>query len=191
MEPEPVPPLTADERRALLRLARDTISARLQPTPLPRIENPTAALQARAGVFVSLHVEAELRGCVGTLSADRPLHEGVVHVALQAAFEDPRFASVQLAELTLLDIEISRLTTPRSATPAEIVTGHHGVCVMRGEQRAVFLPHVAIQHGWDRDRLLDELCAKALLPADAWRQADCQLLCFEAEVFSERQELTR
>ncbi|MBI1816586.1 MAG: AmmeMemoRadiSam system protein A [Deltaproteobacteria bacterium] len=183
--------MTADERRTLLRLARDTINARFQSAPLPRIENPAAALQAPAGVFVSLHVGAELRGCVGTLSADRPLHEGVAHVALQAAFEDPRFVSVQLTELTLLDIEISRLTTPRPTTPAEIVTGHHGVCVMRGEQRAVFLPHVATQHGWDRDRLLDELCTKASLPADAWRQADCQLSCFEAEVFSEREELTR
>ena len=178
--------LVIAERRNLLRLARDAIAAALAGKAAPTLTAPTPALLERRGAFVSLHRLGQLRGCVGTLTAERALHETVAHMALVAAFEDPRFAPLRPSELPQTEIEISRLTTPIAATPDEVVAGRDGVCVMRGDHRGVFLPQVAQSYGWDRTRLLEEVCRKALLPPDAWRDPRCQLLRFEAEVFSER-----
>jgi len=179
-------PLTITERRALLRLARDSIAANLQRAPAPHLAVLTASLSAPAGVFVSLHVASDLRGCVGTLAADRALHESVIHLAVVAAFNDPRFPPLSRPELPATDIEISRLTAPRPTAADEIVIGRDGVCVVLGERRGLLLPQVAREHGWDADRLLSEVCRKAQLPPTAWQRPDCELLRFEAEIFSDR-----
>jgi hypothetical protein len=178
-------PLTPDERQCLLRLARRSIDAVLQGVPLPSLPDPTPALAECGGVFVSLHVHGRLRGCVGTLNTDRPLHERVAQMALEAAFDDPRFLPLTPEELPEIEIEISRLLPPQPTRPEEVVPGRDGVCVARGEQRAVFLPQVAERYGWTREQLLSELCHKAHLPPDAWQHPECELLRFEAEVFGE------
>jgi len=181
-----VVPLTAAERRDLLWLARAAIQCALDPQALrPQIALTLPLLEPTA-VFVSLHCEGRLRGCVGTVTPDKPLHEAVGHMARAAAFDDPRFPALAAAEVSAVDIEISRLSRMVPAQPEDVRPGVHGVCVARGEHRAVFLPQVATTHRWDRDRLLDELCQKALLPSNAWRQPGCDLLVFVAEVFGDR-----
>ncbi len=177
--------LSASERSDLLRLARASIRAAFDPhvsfpsialTPL--LIEPTAA-------FVSLHCDGRLRGCVGTVTPDKPLHDTVAHIARSAAFEDPRFPPLEASELAAVDIEISRLSRMVPAEPAMVRPGIHGVCISCGRQRAVFLPQVATTHGWDREVLLDELCRKALLPTAAWRRPGCELMVFVAEVFGD------
>ena len=82
--------LTPVERGALLRFARDTIAARLTgaapPAPV-RLDDP----QRHAGAFVTLHVNRELRGCIGYPGSEKRLDEVVGHCAVAAATEDPRF----------------------------------------------------------------------------------------------------
>ena len=181
-----VVPLTAAERRDLLRLARASIRRAFEPQgPLPQIVLTPPLLEPTAA-FVSLHCDGRLRGCVGTVTADTPLHEIVGNMARAAAFDDPRFPPLLAAEVAAIDIEISRLSRMVPAQPQDVRRGVHGVCIASGEHRAVFLPQVATTHNWDRDTLLDELCRKALLPPNAWRQAGCDLLVFVAEVFGER-----
>jgi AmmeMemoRadiSam system protein A len=177
--------LTAAERRTLLRLARNSIRAALDGAAIPRLDASTSALDAPSGVFVSLHEGSRLRGCVGTVTAERPLYENVARMARAAAFDDPRFPPMAAAELARISIEISRLGRLTSARPDEVQPGVHGVCVQHGAQRAVFLPQVATKQRWGRETLLNELCSKACLPPDAWTQADTQLMIFVAEVFSE------
>ncbi len=88
--------LSPTDKKALLAFARETISRYLttQMVPLPRGFSP-AALEPR-GVFVTLKKRGHLRGCIGRMVPDRPLATLVGAMALQAAFEDPRFRPVTL-----------------------------------------------------------------------------------------------
>jgi AmmeMemoRadiSam system protein A len=178
-------PLTAAERYELLWLARQSIYAALHGTTPPESRAFTPALSAPGAAFVSLHYQHRLRGCIGTLTAERPLHRAVAQMALSAAFDDPRFSPLAKSELPGVVIEISRLSPLVPALPEEICPGRHGVCVMQGDQRGVFLPQVALEYHWDRETLLRELCRKALLPPEAWRHPGATLMLFEAEVFAE------
>jgi AmmeMemoRadiSam system protein A len=178
-------PLTSAERHELLWLARQSIHAALHGAAPPECRTLTPALNAQGAAFVSLHQQHRLRGCIGTLTADRPLYRAVAQMALSAAFDDPRFPPLTKSELPGVDIEISRLSPLVPALPEEICPGRHGVCVTQGDHRAVFLPQVALEYHWERETLLQELCRKALLPPDAWRHPSTTLTVFEAEVFGE------
>ena len=184
----PVPdfiPLTHAEREELLWCARQSIRAALHGEVPAECRVLTRALRNPGAAFVSLHHHDHLRGCIGTLTAEQPLYQVVSKMALSAAFEDPRFPPLEVSELLGLQIEISRLSALVPARPDEICIGRHGVCLTRGEHRAVFLPQVALQQKWDRATLLAELCRKALLAPDAWTLASTRLTIFEAEVFKE------
>jgi AmmeMemoRadiSam system protein A len=183
-----VEPLSAAERRDLLWLARASIRSSLSGDARRPEIALTAALQELTAAFVSLHCEGRLRGCVGSVLPEKPLYEMVARMACSAAFDDPRFPPVTVVEVPIIDIEISRLSRMVPAQPEDVRPGIHGVCVARGQQRAVFLPQVATTHNWDRDTLLDELCRKASLPHDSWAQADCSLMVFAAEVFSDERD---
>jgi uncharacterized protein len=188
MAPESAPTLillTPAERRVLLMLARESLEMALQGLDVPRLAEPTVALLEYTGAFVSLHQGERLRGCVGTIAAERPLYVAVARMARAAAFDDPRFPPLTAIELSDVTIEVSRLSPTMPARPEDVQPGHHGVCVQHGVHRAVFLPQVATHYGWNRETLLNELCGKALLPEDAWRQAETCITVFVAERFSE------
>ena len=102
-----------------------------------------------------------------------------------AAVSDPRFPVVREDELPGLEIEISALTPLREVAGTEdIEVGRHGILLIKGTRRAVFLPQVATEQGWDLATTLDHLALKAGLPADAWREG-CRFEVFEAEICRE------
>jgi MEMO1 family protein len=174
------------DRKYLLNLARETISRYLtmKMVPLPRLSSPI--LREPRGVFVTLKKRGNLRGCIGRMVPDRPLAELVGAMAIQSAFEDPRFGPVTSRELSDLEVEISVLTPMKSVSgPNDIVVGRDGVLLQKGGRSAVFLPQVAPEQGWGRDEMLDNLSRKAGLPAKAWRDAGASFLTFQAIVFSE------
>ena len=178
-------PLTPADKKALLSFARETISSYLttQMVPLPRGFSP-AAMTPR-GVFVTLKKRGHLRGCIGRMVPDRPLATLVGAMALQAAFEDPRFPAVTAQELPNLEIEISALHPMKPVSgPEAIVVGRDGVLLQKGGRSAVFLPQVAPEQGWGRDEMLDNLSQKAGLSASAWREG-AQFSTFQALVFGE------
>jgi AmmeMemoRadiSam system protein A len=177
--------LDAAEREALLALARAAIEQELFGGDVleraRRALPPSPALDAARGAFVTLKT-SELRGCIGHLESDRPLRETIERCAVASAFEDPRFEPLSPAEWPRTKVSISALTIPRPVEgPAGIEIGRHGVVLESGSRRAVFLPQVAPEQGWDVPTLLSHLARKAGLPGDAWR--DGRLLVFEAEVF--------
>ena len=177
--------LSPTDKKALLAFARETITGYLttQTVPLPRGFGP-AALETR-GVFVTLKKRGNLRGCIGRMTPDRPLANLVGAMALQAAFEDPRFAPVTLKELPDLEIEISVLTPMQPVSgPGAIVVGRDGVLLNKRGRSAVFLPQVAPEQGWGRDEMLDHLAMKAGLPTEAWKEGS-QFSTFQALVFGE------
>ncbi|MHB8908131.1 MAG: AmmeMemoRadiSam system protein B [Syntrophales bacterium] len=178
--------LTPEDKKALLALVRETISRYLttQMVPLPRGFSP-AAMEER-GVFVTLKKHGNLRGCIGRMTPDRPLATLVGMMALQAAFEDPRFRPVTLEEVPKIEIEISVLTPMTQVSgPGEIEVGRDGVLFQKGRSSAVFLPQVAPEQGWGRDEMLCNLCQKAGLQADAWKEGGACFSTFQAEVFGE------
>ena len=181
-------PLTADEKRLLLRLARAAVVAGAGEAPLPApgdFGDLTPALRETRGAFVTLRAGGHLRGCIGHIEGIRPLAETVLDNALSAAFRDPRFAPVAAEEVANLQIEISALTPLRPVGSwRDIEVPRHGVLLARGARRAVFLPQVAAEQGWDRDTLLDRLARKAGLPDDGWRRG-AELYTFRAVIFGD------
>ena len=177
--------LSADERRTLLRVARESIATHLAGRP-PHVPPATGALAERRGVFVTLRrKDGELRGCVGLMRSDTSLLDAVARMAVAAAVEDDRFTPVTAAELRELEVEISALGPLEPIRAEDVKVGQHGLLVSSGSRRGVLLPQVPGEHGWDRETFLAHTCGKAGLPADAWKDPGVELLAFTAEVFGE------
>jgi AmmeMemoRadiSam system protein B/AmmeMemoRadiSam system protein A len=178
-------PLSAEQKRYLLDLARRTIDRYLTTSTVPLARPKDAALYAKRGAFVTLTDHGRLRGCIGHMVEDQPFCQVVSAMALQAAFNDRRFQPVTEAEWKNLSIEISALTPYQKIdSPDRIVIGRDGVLLRKGGYSAVYLPQVATEQGWNRDEMLMHLCEKAGLTGDCWKK-DTEFFIFQAEVFHE------
>ncbi|HEX7152489.1 MAG TPA: AmmeMemoRadiSam system protein A [Thermoanaerobaculia bacterium] len=179
--------LTPEQRNRLLHVARTTIASMLdglrREWPADDFEEE---LRRPSGVFVTLHKNGELRGCIGSIHPIAPLYEAVSSSAINAAFRDPRFPPVRKDELREVEIEISVMSPIEPvANPEDILVGRDGLIVSRGGYRGLLLPQVATDYGWDREAFLSQTCRKAGLPMDAWRSPGVQIEKFSAEVFGE------
>lgn len=173
-----------EERIVLLRLAHHSISSALQSLELS-LDPPTPHLAEPRGVFTSLHLHGELRGCVGYVLPTSPVYRAVAETARAAAFADNRFQPVSLDEAPHLEIELSILSPPQPVHPESIEIGRHGLLISRHGRRGLLLPQVPIEHQWDRVTFLEQTCRKAGLPPDAW-QKGATLQAFTAEIFSDK-----
>jgi AmmeMemoRadiSam system protein A len=133
-----------------------------------------AELQLVRATFASLHLEGQLRGCIGTLEADLPLVVSVAENAFKAAFDDPRFPPLERHELPGIEIDISILT-PLEAVEihseedlvAKLRPGIDGLLLRDGSSQGTFLP--AVWDGLPEPRqFVRELKRKAGLPLDYW-----------------------
>ncbi len=183
-------PLGPGEQQEALRMARRALEIFLETGRVPdarALGVPDAPVwyEPRA-VFVTLKRGHRLRGCIGHILPVQPLWQDLRDNAIAAAARDPRFPPVTREELDTLRIEVSVLTRPRPVPgPEGFVPGRHGVILEVGGRRAVFLPQVAVEQGWDREATLSHLARKAGLPPDAWRRPDARFQVFEAQVFGE------
>jgi AmmeMemoRadiSam system protein A len=174
------------DKATLFRLARGSIQACLTGTAPPELAAVPPALQEPYGVFVTLRQKGRLRGCIGYLEAVKPLAQAVQEMALAAAIQDPRFPPVRPEELPEIDLEISVLSPMRRINAIEeIRVGTHGLYVERGGCRGLLLPQVAAECGWDRTTFLQQTCAKACLPANAWQDPATRIFVFTAEILKE------
>ncbi len=181
--------LSSRERQVLLKIARESIKRELEGLPftLPRVTDLN--LLEHRGAFVTLHRHGQLRGCIGTFIADRPLYEIVGDMAISAAFNDPRFRPLSPSELDEIDLEVSALTPLRETTDLdEIQVGIHGIYIVNGPYRGVLLPQVATEYGWDRYTFLDQTCIKAGMAPGCWKDPNTKVYIFSAEVFGEKTE---
>ena len=180
--------LSAEEMARLVAIARFSLEQGVRTGEPPpeadlRAKFPfTARLQERRGVFVTLKVRGDLRGCIGMIFPEEPLASATSKIAVAAALHDSRFQPVRPEELSAIDVEVSALTPPKPiAGPGEIRVGLDGVVLRKGGASAVFLPQVATEQGWDRDTMLSHLARKAGLSADAWKSG-ASFLTFQAEI---------
>ncbi len=180
-------PLTEADQQRLLEQARQALEQGVRHQPPNPIAEPEGALREKLGAFVTLRKAGHLRGCIGYVEPVKPLYQTVRECAVAAALHDPRFDPVTPEEVLDLRIEISVLSPLVSATPDQIEVGKHGILVVRGAQRGVLLPQVAVEWKWDSKRFLQETCLKAGLPAEAWRQ-DAKISVFTAQIISESRD---
>ncbi len=175
--------LAREDRLALLRLARAALQAAVEDRA-PAMEDPAgdaAILDAPAAAFVTLQEAGELRGCMGTLDPDRPLRESVAAAAVSAALHDPRFWPVEPDELSRITVEVTVIgpMVPLE-DPLDFDPPDEGILVERAGRRALLLPQVARERGWNAETTLAAVCQKAGLPGDAWRAPDAEVFAFGA-----------
>jgi AmmeMemoRadiSam system protein A len=190
--PEAVPqaPLSDQDRRFLLELARSSIAARLDGRPRPEPSLVPGPLTENRGAFVTLTIDDRLRGCIGHVVGVEPLWSSVRSNAVAAAFRDPRFEPLGPEELDRVVIEVSALSpVVEIDDPEEVEVGLHGLMIERGASRGLLLPQVATKNGWDRLAFLDHTCRKAGLAAGCWRDPESRISVFTVEHFAETEEL--
>lgn len=185
--------LSEDEKKTLLRLARQSIELAVNQRPLPRLNLAefSPLLCENGASFVTLTEGGDLRGCIGALEPYQPLVQDVCEHAAAAALDDYRFAPVTSAEVPLLEIEISRLTPPQRlnyAGPADLLAKLRpqidGVVLRDSMRRATFLPQV-----WEKlpepELFLAQLCQKMGAPANLWRRKPLEVYIYQVEEFRE------
>ena len=178
--------LTPAEKQELLKIARQSVETAVREKKLysPPADEPEALRNAR-GAFVTLKEHGDLRGCIGYMSPVKPLAETVRDVAAYAALEDRRFRPVSESELGILEYEISVLSPLRKVEDInQIHVGQHGLLIRKGEYEGVLLPQVPTEEGWNRNTFLEQVCVKAGLPEQAWKDEDADLFMFTALVFA-------
>jgi AmmeMemoRadiSam system protein B/AmmeMemoRadiSam system protein A len=165
----------AEQGRVLPSIARASIAGQFGVHFSVRDQEPF--LQLPGATFVTLKQRGQLRGCIGSLSAQRILLEDVRSNARAAAFQDPRFKPLRLEELGSVRIEVSRLSVQQRIAfadqedaLAQLRPGIDGVVFECGRHRSTFLPQV-----WENlpepRSFMAELKRKAGLAPDFWDAA--------------------
>lgn len=103
---------------------------------------PPEMLDTRAGVFVTLHREGALRGCIGTISpTTESVAEEIRRNAIEAAFHDPRFPPLAIEEFPLLTVSVDVLQEPEAIASEDLLDPKvYGVIVSSGRRRGLLLP---------------------------------------------------
>jgi AmmeMemoRadiSam system protein A len=166
--------LDNEKGSTLLKLARSEIATKLGHD----VSSPAQAgwLAEPGASFVTLTRQGELRGCIGTLEAHRPLGLDVRENAVAAAFRDPRFMPLTRVEFDEIRVEVSVLS------PSEVLvvaSEEHALATLRPNvdgvvfeyrhYRSTFLPQV-----WEQlpepAEFMAHLKRKAGLPMDFWAE---------------------
>jgi uncharacterized protein len=149
-QPDPDPPTPA-EGAALLTLAVRAMAARLAGQRIEAGVPGSERLTAPGASFVTLERDGRLRGCIGTISARRPLYLDVVRNAV-LAMTDPRLPRVTATDWPELDVKVSVLTIPEpipvddpAALVHELRPGIDGLLLTDDDRRATFLPSVWVK----------------------------------------------
>jgi MEMO1 family protein len=144
----------------------------IQATSLIEKFPPLAKIGA---TFITLTKNGQLRGCIGSLSAQRSLGEDLLQNSYFAALKDSRFPPVTQDELATLKIEVSLLSDPEPLLYQDgadllncLKPGIHGVILQKDGRRSTFLPQV-----WEqmptKEIFLQQLCLKAGLNGNCWQ----------------------
>jgi len=190
--PSPSPPsggrpaIAPEQEQAIFQAAGRRVAATVGRTaPVASELADEVARLPLLGAFVSLKRAGQLRSCCGYMGESIPLGEAVDQAAIRAAKDDPRFPPISPTELAHLDMEVWLLwgLEPVAARGeqriAAVEIGRHGLQIQRGGARGLLLPSVAVEHGLDAEGFLRQVCLKARLAPDAWKDDQTRLFTFE------------
>ena len=174
-----------DEKRGMIAAARSAIYSALRMDYDGDI-TPVGILKEKGyGVFVTLHLNGRLRGCIGRFTSSDSLYETIQDMARSAAFSDPRFPSLSRSEAPRIDIEVSVLSPlKRISSVDEFKLGRDGIYMIKGSRHGTFLPQVATETGWSTEEFLGH-CAqdKAGIGYYGWKEAE--LYTYQTEIVNE------
>lgn len=174
----------------LLELARQTIQKELTENhESPTFSDPS--LEKNSGTFVTLKLAGKLRGCIGNIEPVKSIEQGIRDNALNAAFHDHRFSPLTQEELDEIHIGISILSVPQVLEYGDseellekLQPGVDGVILKEGSLSATFLPQVWLQLP-EPEQFLTQLCIKAGLSRNAWRDSQPEVLVYQVQSFEE------
>ena len=174
----------------LVKLARESILLKFKGKTPNLLEYSKYATPQ--GVFVTIHKNGALRGCVGFPMPYYPLNESIEKAAKAAAFEDTRFQPISENEYNDLKFEISILTVPEKINvknPEDYIKkiriGEDGLIIKNQFTSGLLLPQVAFECGFDEKQFLEQTCLKAGLTKSAWKEIGTEVFKFQAKIFSE------
>lgn len=131
---------------AFVSLARKTINEFITNDKITVADDslPDYLLNKRAGVFVSLHLNGKLRGCIGTISpVQKNIAEEIINNAIAAAVRDPRFSPLTIRELKELHISVDELFPPEDINSKDLLNvKEYGIIVTQGDKRGLLLPNL-------------------------------------------------
>lgn len=167
-------------------LARFAIEYFLTYKKIPEVkkEEVDEKLWEKAACFATIYVDDKLRGCIGHYVATEPLYLNIIKNAINTAFSDPRFPSIQKDELAKLKLQISVLTPLKEFKPKN--TNHllqflekekPGLMIEDQNRKALFLPQVWEKFETPSD-FLSNLCLKAGLLSSYWQKEDVRYWIF-------------
>ncbi len=179
------------EQNTLLKLSRHvlreyTLKKTVNKEDAVKDLEITEILKQNSGVFITLKIRGQLRGCIGYIEPRKPLYQAVMENTINASSNDPRFSPVTESELSDIDIEISALS-PLKKIPdsTHFEVEKHGIILKKGACSSVFLPQVAPEQGWSREDTLYHLSRKAGLEGNAWKKSGVTFEIFTAQIFHE------
>ena len=176
-------PLSDQQKQELLSLARKTVVDHVKNKRTPEPDVKDNRLLANGATFVTINRNHQLRGCIGNIQPVVPLYRSVISNAVAASSRDPRFPPMTPGELADMEVEVTVLSPMEPIDDArQIKVGTHGVYLEKSGRSAVFLPQVPVEQGWDLPTYLEQLCYKAGLPKDAWKDKDARLQVFTADI---------
>ncbi|MFH0780163.1 MAG: AmmeMemoRadiSam system protein A [Parcubacteria group bacterium] len=175
---------TQAEKKILLEYSRRILIRAVQNGELVAEACANEKFLAKAGVFVSLHKNQELRGCIGYIEPIASIWDAARENTVAAARNDFRFPPVSVDELAKIKIEISILTPPEECDLHDIEAGEDGVIVEQGAGKATYLPQVWKSFA-NKDDFFNSLCAKAGLDENCWKNRRTKFFRYRAIVFNE------
>jgi len=184
---------TIEDGKSLIGLARNSIESSFDEKEINIDDKLMARFGEKRGAFVTLHLNNELRGCIGFIEPRFRLYDAIIKASNGAAFKDPRFSPLDYEEYKNIEVEVSVLTAPEEIMkrrPEELIkeikVNRDGLIVDNGCLSGCLLPQVAVEWGWNEKQLLEHTCMKAGLDKDAWQRDSCKVYRFSAQIFSEK-----
>jgi len=179
-------------KEVLLDLARKSIESHFSGRRLDTsgLKKEYPWLNEKGACFVTLSLNGELRGCVGSIEAHRSLLDDVLGNAYAAAFKDSRFTELKKTELESIVLEVSLLSEPKVVAytdfddlKSKIRIGIDGVILSLGGHQATFLPQV-----WEmlqsHELFFSHLCQKAGMQGSCLRQ-NPQIMTYQVKKVKE------
>lgn len=182
--------LTQEDGQLAVRMARQALQAAVGRRQCNLEELPPIFREKR-GVFVTLKIHHNLRGCIGIPYPVMPLGEALVEAAVSAGLDDPRFMPVTSAEIPTISLEVTVLSLPVMLTcepqerPKEVEVGRHGLIASYHGMSGLLLPQVPEECGWNSTTFLEHTCLKAGMAKDCWKRRDVEIFTFEGQIFHE------
>ncbi|MHB8560674.1 MAG: AmmeMemoRadiSam system protein A [Thermoplasmataceae archaeon] len=191
MKIDEVSSMTPEDGKILLKIARESVEEHILGIRKPEVRSIDTSVRQNAGVFVTLKIHGNLRGCIGFVEAIYPLYIGVQKAAVYAATDDPRFPPVSKDEVGILEYEVTVLSDTEEIRTGKdvdlnalIVRGVYGLEISRGIRRGLLLPQVMEELNLSPLQFLDETCFKAGMTGRCWEEPGTRVYRFMGKVFS-------